>query len=88
MKVDIKRAARLGGRNFAPGIHDVDDAQFSHWFFQGLMRSGEVVVIDHPSIKKVHAEAPVGSSAEYIASGDEPSIEQPKEVATKSKKKK
>lgn len=48
-KINLKRAIQLPNAQktiLRPGIHNIQDDVFSHWFIQGLITKGEIVVMD------------------------------------------
>jgi len=47
-KINLKRAIQLPNAQktiLRPGIHNIQDDVFSHWFIQGLITKGEIVVM-------------------------------------------
>lgn len=48
-KINLKRAIQLPNAQktiLRPGIHNVQDDVFSHWFIQGMITKGDIVVMD------------------------------------------
>jgi len=64
MKVTLKKSIALNGKAFVSGkkVHDMPDSFKDHWFFMGLVKSGDAVILEPaPSPVKVKevAVAPV-----------------------------
>ncbi len=48
-KINLKRAIQLPNAQktiLRPGIHNVQDDVFAHWFIQGLITKGDITVMD------------------------------------------
>lgn len=48
-KINLKRAIQLPNAQktiLRPGIHNVQDDVFAHWFIQGMITKGDIVVMD------------------------------------------
>ena len=48
-KINLKRAIQLPNAQktiLRPGIHNVQDDVFSHWFIQGMITKGDITVMD------------------------------------------
>lgn len=46
MKVQFIYSRTIDGSNYAPGIHEIPEVYADHWFFQSLVASKEVKVIE------------------------------------------
>jgi len=79
IKIQLKRPIELpvGDRCILrPGIHSIPDDVFSHWFIQGMVIAGDVVVLDvasvpPPLIPKPKIEAKVRESGSFVKVGVE-----------------
>ena len=48
-KINLKRAIQLPNAQktiLRPGIHNIQDDVFSHWFIQGMITKGDITVMD------------------------------------------
>jgi hypothetical protein len=77
IKIELKRPIELptGDRAILrPGIHNMQDDVFSHWFIQGMVNSGDIVVVDvvpsQPAHLPVH-EIRVRESGDTVKIGNE-----------------
>lgn len=61
MKVQLKRAAHLGGHDYAKGVHELPDSLASHWFFLALQVDGHAVMLEEP--KKIAIDPPMVEEA-------------------------
>jgi hypothetical protein len=62
-KINLKRPIALpvgDKRILRPGIHNIEDELFSNWFIQGMISTGDIIVIDDaaskPSVLKPSGE--------------------------------
>lgn len=46
MKVLFKFSRYLEGKDYAPGVHEVSDDLKNHWYFQGLLSSGSIKLME------------------------------------------
>ena len=46
MKVEFKYPRTIDQKHYTPGHHEVPGSHASHWFFKGLVSSGDVIVIE------------------------------------------
>ncbi len=86
-KINLKRAIQLPNAQktiLRPGIHNVQDDVFAHWFIQGLITKGDIVVMDDfvkPNVlqstnKPVTAEVKPQSVLQKVG----PAVSQPPQV--------
>lgn len=55
MKVQFIYSRTIDGSNYAPGIHEIPSVYADHWFFQSLVASKEVKVIED----EIHSNEPL-----------------------------
>lgn len=46
MKVQFKYSRIIDGQHFVPGTYEIPESLADHWFFKGLVTSGDVKIIE------------------------------------------
>jgi hypothetical protein len=46
MKVEFKFSRSIDGKVFNEGVHEVSDSFKGHWFFDGLVKTGDIVILE------------------------------------------
>ena len=48
MKVTLKCPIRIGKDHFKKGENEIPDSLKDHWFVQGLLKSGDMTLVEEP----------------------------------------
>jgi hypothetical protein len=57
MQIEVKYPRIVAGKLLAKGFHKIDDKHADHWFVKGLIKCGDIVVLDQPKVEAPAVEA-------------------------------
>lgn len=77
MQVIFKKAINLDGVHFSKGTFEVSDEKCDHWFLQGLIKSGDVVILEGPKKVAETDTDPLLLDADQSVAPTDPAVVEP-----------